>query len=66
MALQKLLIGRRGEDRTEIVVLRSITESNVEVAKPQTFNRTVSKMSEFLMEYMLDIRMRMKEMAVKE
>jgi len=48
------------------VVLRPTIGSNVEVAKPQTFNRTASKVSEFLMAYMLDIRMKIKEVAVKK
>ena len=45
---------------------RPNTRSNVEVAKPQTFNREVCKVSSFLMAYKLYIRMRMREMLVEK
>ena len=42
------------------------TRSNVEVAKPQTFNGKASKISRFLISCKLYIRMRISEVVVKE
>jgi len=42
------------------------TRSNVEVAKPQTFNGLQIRFQDFLMVCKLFIRMRIKEVAVKE
>ena len=42
------------------------TGSNVEVAKPQTFNGEASKISRFLIAYKLYIRMRISEVVIKE
>ena len=42
------------------------TESNVDMAKPPTFNREVGKVSYFLIAYRLYIRMRIREAIVEE
>ena len=42
------------------------TRSNVEVAKLQTFNKKVGKISEFLIAYQIFIGMRMRSNIVKE
>jgi len=42
------------------------TESNVKVAKLQTFNRKIGKISEFLMTCGLYIRMRMRNVVVEK
>jgi len=47
-------------------VSRSNTESNVKVAKPQIFDETIGKISEFLTIYKLFIRMKIREVAVEE
>jgi len=42
------------------------TAAATEVAKPQTFDGTLSKVSRFVGAYKLYIRMRLRELAVKE
>jgi len=42
------------------------TRSNVEVAKPQTFNREMSKILCFSMAYRLYIRMRIRKIVVEK
>jgi len=49
-----------------VVILQFNTRSNIEVAKPQTFNREAGKISGFLMTYRLYIRIRMREGVVKK
>ena len=49
-----------------VVLLRPNTGSNIEVAKPQTFNRETSKISSFLIACRLYIRMRMSKALVEE
>jgi len=46
--------------------LLDLIESNIKVAKPQTFNREVSKVSSFLMACKLYLRMRMREVSVEK
>jgi len=50
----------------EIVAPRSNTKSNIEVAKPQVFDRTAGKVLEFLTVCKLFIGMRMRDDSVKE
>jgi len=45
---------------------RPITELNIEVAKLQIFNRTTSKVLEFLIVYKLFIRIRIRETVIEE
>jgi len=47
-------------------VPRPNTRSNIEVAKPQTFNGETEKISNFLMIYRLFIRIRMRDNSVEE
>jgi len=47
-------------------VLQSNIESNVEVAKPQTFNREVENILGFLTACKLHIQMRMRKVAIKK
>jgi len=42
------------------------TRSNIEVVKPQTFNKKVEKISRFFTAYKLFIKMRIREMVVEE
>jgi len=49
-----------------VVVSRPNTRSNVEVAKPQTFNGKTEKVSEFLTACRLYIRIRMREVIIEE
>ena len=51
---------------TTVGILQPNTESNVEVAKPQTFNGEAEKVSGFLMAYRLYIEMRIRNIAVEE
>jgi len=55
-------IGREGA----AVAPRPNTESNVKVAKPQTFNGKTGKISEFFVACRLYIRIRMRNIAVEE
>ena len=48
------------------MVSRPNTRSNVEVAKPQTFNGKAEKVSEFLTACRLYIRIRMREVIIEE
>ena len=54
------------EAREAAAVLWPNTGSNVKIAKPQTFNRKASKISKFLIAYKLYIRIKMREIVVKE
>jgi len=49
-----------------VAVSRPNTRSNIEVAKLQTFNGEISKVSEFLILYRLYIRMRIREVLVEK
>jgi len=49
-----------------VEISRHNVRSNVEVAKPQTFNRKVSKVLGFLIVCKLYIRMRIRETAVEK
>jgi len=49
-----------------VIVPQSNTGSNIEVGKLQMFDGTVNKVSGFLIVYRLYIRMRMRDVAVKE
>ena len=42
------------------------TESNIEVAKPQTFNKEIGKIFRFLTAYKLYIRIRMRNVTLEE
>jgi len=48
------------------VVSQPNTRPNIEVAKPQTFNRATNKVLDFLTAYRLYIIMRMRDMTVEE
>ena len=54
------------EAELAVVISRPDIGSNVEVAKPQMFNRKASKVSGFLTLCRLYIRMRMRETIVEE
>ena len=47
-------------------VFRLNTRSSIKVAKPQAFDRTTEKVSEFLTTYKLFIRMRMRDNSVEK
>ena len=47
-------------------ILEPNTKSNIEVVKPQIFNRKAGKVSEFLIACKLFIRIRMRDMEVKK
>ena len=49
-----------------VVISRPNIGSNVEVARPQTFNREAGKVLEFLTVCRLYIRMRMREVIIEE
>ena len=48
------------------VALRPNTRSNIEVAKPQTFNRETSKVLEFFIVYKLYITIKIGDMSVEK
>jgi len=50
----------------EVAALRSNTEFDTKIAKPPNFNRDASKVAGFVIAYKLYIKMRMREMLVKE
>ena len=60
------MLAAKKEREGAAVASRSNTESNVKVAKPQTFNRKIGNISEFLMTCNLYIRIRMRNVAVAE
>ena len=65
--LQTLLAARGGVEEGETAIApRSNTGSSVDVAKPPTFNRDVSKISGFLTAYRLYIRIKMRNTSIKE
>ena len=60
-----MLVERAAEEEI-VVVFQLNTRSNIKVTKPQTFNKKISKVLGFLMTYRLYIRMKMRNMLVKE
>jgi len=52
--------------RTVVEISQPNTRSNIEVAKPQMFNREVEKVLGFLIAYRLYIKMRMREAKIEE
>ena len=69
MILQTLLVNReeKGEaGKAEVIASRLYTRSNIKVAKLQIFNRNISKVLEFLMACRLYIRIKMRNVLVKE
>jgi len=65
--LQTLLVAREEVEEGEIAIaLRSNTRSSVNVAKPPTFNRNVSKISDFLTVYRLYIRIKMRNTSIEK
>jgi len=62
-----MLIAQAGLERGEAVIVpQSNTGSNIEVIKPQMFDGTVNKVSGFFIVCRLYIRMRMRDVVVKE
>ena len=67
--LQTLLVVRRGveeKDGVEVIALRSNTRLNIDMAKPPTFNRDTTKVSDFITACKLYIRIKMRDTLVKE
>ena len=65
MALQ-VLISQVGLEKVIVVVSQYNTKSNIEVAKPQTFNGKAKKVSDFLIAYILYIRMKIRNTEIKK
>jgi len=63
--LQALIVEKRREGE-EVVVLRFNIRSNIDMAKPPTFNGNATKVSELIIAYRLYMRMRMRDVLVKE
>ena len=62
-----MLISQVGlEEEVTVVVPKSNTESNIEAAKPQTFNGKAKKVLCFLTACMLYIRMKIRNTEIKE
>jgi len=64
-----LLVARKGvgkEDGVEVTDLRPNTRSNVDMAKPPTFNRDTIKVLDFITAYRLYIRIKMKDTLIEE
>jgi len=67
--LQILLVARKGageEDGVEVTDSRPNTRSNVDMAKPPTFNRDTIKVLDFITVYRLYIRIKMKDNLIEE
>jgi len=60
------LLARGIEEETMAEVSQSNTGSNVDVVKPLTFNRNISKVLDFLIVCRLYIRIRMRDKLVEE
>ena len=64
--IQILLVVEEVEAATVVDISQPNTRSNVKVAKLQKFNRKTEKVLGFLTVYKLYIKIRMKEIVVKE
>ena len=69
MQIQVLLVEgvrRIGEEETTVAILQPNTRSNIDVAKLPTFSRKARQVLGFLIAYRLYIRMKMRDIVVKE
>ena len=64
--MQALLAEREEEEEAKVTIFRPNTRSNIKVAKLQMFNGATNKMLGFLIAYRLYIRIKMRNMLVKE